>query len=824
MKTVYTCKYCGFGTRFLKLYLRHCSVEHENHPLFSVNCPIDDCDCTFHKVNSLRKHIYRKHKNKSNLLNSDKAIDSSITNGDSDQFVGVESDNISLEKFESENEEVAFECENNSCASRPTSVVKYEQEINKFLLNLRVKKLITESCSEEIATKFRDLVGHCIDETTSVLSNPEVTSKLSVNEVNNIISPLQNLNSSLSNLDSIYKQKQKIKQGPYVAPVSIDIGDGDKIVYVPLLENLKCLLSHEDIVSFIIDNHHQIRSNHSNGVIHNFRSSEKCQQNSFLLSSNNIHISLYIDDFVLTNPLGTSAKTHKLCAIYYLINNIPFALRSKLHNIQLVSLFPSSHIKKHGFDIILRKLVEDLKILETNGVNVELNGQHVIFFGTITALVADNLASHEIGGYITSFSGFRRCRFCNGTSDSIQLYFNESKFQLRTPDSYDSQVIQVIDNPHMSSVYGIKNNCILNELENFHICWSAPSDIAHDVYEGLCLDLLKIVIEHCLLHKFFSLKFLNNIISSFSYSGRDRANKPAQILSTSQNCVTIKETAAQCHNLLRLLPYFVGHLIPESDRYWKCYIMFLNVLDYILAPSLHIGHIKHMEDLISEFLFTYKNLDDTVKIKPKGHFLLHYATQYQYFGPLIEYSTLRFESKHSSLKSVFSNCKNFINPCYTIADRHQYLQSLHHMEKDFILEDYSEFSRKFSLVTVSSMNCELIEQIENKHSSETLKMYKSVESCGITYELGNVLLYGCDDEYQFGLIENITCISNSLYFILKKCDIVEFNTHLHGYILQVNDNYLLLDKKNVFSPFSLPAYKTQDNELYVRLHHFVHGL
>lgn len=32
---------------------------------------------------------------------------------------------------------------------------------------------------------------------------------------------------------------------------------------------------------------------------------------------------IYIDDFELCNPLGTSCKKHKLCAVYWVLNNLP---------------------------------------------------------------------------------------------------------------------------------------------------------------------------------------------------------------------------------------------------------------------------------------------------------------------------------------------------------------------------------------------------------------------------------------------------------------------------------------------------------------------
>lgn len=53
-----------------------------------------------------------------------------------------------------------------------------------------------------------------------------------------------------------------------------------------------------------------------------------------------LHISLglYIDDFELYNPLGTSRKIHKITAVYWVILNLPSKFPSTLHSIHLALL------------------------------------------------------------------------------------------------------------------------------------------------------------------------------------------------------------------------------------------------------------------------------------------------------------------------------------------------------------------------------------------------------------------------------------------------------------------------------------------------------
>ena len=54
------------------------------------------------------------------------------------------------------------------------------------------------------------------------------------------------------------------------------------------------------------------------------------------------------------------------------------------------------------------------------GIPFEVNGVAMHFSGTIGLCLADNLGSHSWGGFMESFSAYRKCRFCMGTPEDIQ--------------------------------------------------------------------------------------------------------------------------------------------------------------------------------------------------------------------------------------------------------------------------------------------------------------------------------------------------------------------------------------------------------------------
>lgn len=104
-----------------------------------------------------------------------------------------------------------------------------------------------------------------------------------------------------------------------------------------------------------------------------------------------IHLLIFQDAFETVNPLGSARCIHKIVGIYYTLLNIPPELRSTVDHMQLILLCRDSYFK--DTNNCLRKLVSDLKDLETQGVLIL--GKR--YKGFVTSLLGDNLGHHEIG-------------------------------------------------------------------------------------------------------------------------------------------------------------------------------------------------------------------------------------------------------------------------------------------------------------------------------------------------------------------------------------------------------------------------------------------
>lgn len=218
-----------------------------------------------------------------------------------------------------------------------------------------------------------------------------------------------------------------------------------------------------------------------------------------------ITLCLYIDDFEVANPLGTSKRKHKLWFIYWVLGNLHPKYRSSLHSIQLALLCKISYIKEYGYSEILHPLVQDLVSLEQPGVYVEQLGSSIK--GTVLFVAADNLAAHSLGGFFESFTVSRMCRFCMAKREEIQLKeVRTGTFQPRTKESHDRHVLDVLEDSTMSQEYGVKGNCSLTlSLEHFHVVDGYPPDLLHDLLEGVVPLELALCLKGLISKGYFTL-------------------------------------------------------------------------------------------------------------------------------------------------------------------------------------------------------------------------------------------------------------------------------------------------------------------------------
>ena len=232
----------------------------------------------------------------------------------------------------------------------------------------------------------------------------------------------------------------------------------DKFVYVPILGTLKSMFRNSELCKSFLQDKQQQESIFGSYFKTN---AVFCQEKHAL------QIQLYYDDFETANPLGSKKGIHKLGCIYFILRNLPPKCNSVFMNIHVVALFHSQDLKKYGFSEILKPLIDDVKKLEIEGIEVPFSDSPLL--GSIIQVTGDNLGLHGLFGYLESFSATYCCRFCLSTKEELQSVFTEDHPGLifRTKEIHTEHCAALQEDPMSVSTFGVQKTCELNTLHFF---------------------------------------------------------------------------------------------------------------------------------------------------------------------------------------------------------------------------------------------------------------------------------------------------------------------------------------------------------------------
>ncbi|XP_056289148.1 uncharacterized protein LOC130205674 [Pseudoliparis swirei] len=295
----------------------------------------------------------------------------------------------------------------------------------------------------------------------------------------------------------------------------------DKFVYIPILKTLQFIYNHPNVKEMM-----QTESNSGDNLLKDLCDGDLFKSHAlFSKQKHAIQIQLFYDDFETANPLGSKRGIHKLGAIYFTLRNFSPKYNSALHNIHLVSLFHAQDIKTYGFSKILDPIVQDIKILEKDGIRVPLYDDLV--YGTIVQVTGDNLGLHCLFGFVQSFVARYCCRFCLADKEDFQTEFTEDspKITMRTQALHAEHCQQMETNPRLPYVMGVKQSCLLNSLQYFNTCEHFSVDIMHDILEGVAQFEMKLIILH-VIDQYTTSKEVDRRIKSFNYGYMEQNNKP----------------------------------------------------------------------------------------------------------------------------------------------------------------------------------------------------------------------------------------------------------------------------------------------------------
>ncbi|XP_037401910.1 uncharacterized protein LOC119265406 isoform X2 [Pygocentrus nattereri] len=877
---IWLCKICNFSSLKRLALLKHYRLQHGHFGRNqSIPCLHSDCPCSFRTWGALRTHLSRDHPQTTKpgqLLSFTCLVCNSCyfhterqyfehLGGHLKKFETVpcvfkECDyktNIyttfhshksrkhnphSVEDFKTavfrENHgQVLEESEVSECENYCDSVLEADEDLKKTIikrLGLVLLKLecifnVSNTCIDELVEELCFLTssasGPVLKEIIlSTLRKHGCTFEDSV--ISELVNDLCQLNPFCAALgvdgplSTHYRRDQFIKEHlSLTEPIEYILDGSEKktFQYVPILPMLSQLLSNRHIEDTILQNRKPsddfsgYRSLHDGSFL---------KQNTFFCGQElKLPLVVYIDDFEVCNPLGTSRKKHKVTAVYWVFADIPATLRSTLTSIYLAVLCKTADVNQYGYPKVMEPLLRDLKSLEDDGIFVPSLGE--VVKGTVFAVVADNLAAHSVGGFVESFSSSYFCRFCLAERSRIQEHeVGPGTFPPRTKSNYALHVNAALSDTAEAHHCGVKRQCpISDKLSYFHATSGYPPDVLHDLLEGIVPFELALSLNVFIKKKYISLQELNHSISQFPYKWNDKTNCPQPIPLTFASRKSIGGNAHENWCLLRMLPFMIGDRVPEDDAVWQLLMALKDVVELVMAPVHTDETLGYMESKISEHRYRFLDVFPQETLKPKHHFLEHYPELTTSFGPLVALWTMRFEAKHRFFKRIVRQTGSFRNILRTMARKHQSMIAYHLHDAD--AQRPMLTVSKMTQVAVEVLKDSIRESFARKFPrTEVVNMTDKVTILGTSYCVGMLLPFGSTGGLpDFGEILQIIILHESPVFVLRLLG-GWYHEHLRSFKVEPTGEIEVILHSELKDAYPLAAYNTADGRM-VSLKHFI---
>lgn len=528
----------------------------------------------------------------------------------------------------------------------------------------------------------------------------------------------------------------------------------------------------------------------------------------------------FSDDYETGNCLGSRAGSNKLCGTYVSIPCFPPHLQS-LNTIFHALIYYSKDCQEYGNFAVFRTLIRELGELEKCGVEINLsNEKKKIIFFKLGSILGDNLGLHSLLGFVENFHSFYSCRFCNMDVVQRSLATLEDKRFLRVKVSYETDIR--LKDP---SSTGVKENCIFNCLQNFHVLDNSVVDIMHDFIEGvLKRDIFDILNYYINTAKLFSLVDLTTRMKLHDFGEFDIRNKPPDILPSHLKGGSLKMSAGEMQTFTRHFGIMMRDLIPDDDKVYRLYINLLQILDIILARSIQKNCKGLLSTLVSEHHLLVRNIFNR-KCKTKEHNLIHYDSIMHSSGPLINFSGMRWEAKHKESKMIAAVSNSRVNVCYTLGLKHQFkfayqMQSNTMFPKELLIGIEKKVTMKqLFLLTINDDDNDHNNFVIHRFSCKTVSTYDWIEKREIKYKPNMLLCIShANCKLHFGIIKYIIKENDTIYFACQKL-ITIFDMHCHAFkVINIKYEEYVIRYNDLIDVYTVSLIQKSENN-YILQHY-----
>lgn len=647
--------------------------------------------------------------------------------------------------------------------------------------------------------------------------------------------------------------KMLIEKFGMVQPESCTIGTGlqwkkkiingqasyriEKVTYdgyiIPFSKNLANLLKNDDIRRNI-----ETPKPHVNGTYRTVLDGSVYRKGDFFRNHKNaLAIIFYYDDVNLANLHGSASKEHKMSMFYWTIANIDPEYRSSQNCTQLYAIVKTKYLKKQGaLAKILQSFKSDIKKLETDGLDVEINGAVQNFKGSLLFSAGDTPASALLGGFKESVAALRPCRSCMTNREDWKHHFHQDYFQMRNKLLHEEHVTIVTD-PTITKAacsfwkkhYGVNGRSCLMDIMDVTKC--LPQDAMHILIEGPLEIACKLFIRYGIEENAFTLDDLNTSMKNFNF-GHFKNDKPAPVLNEHlQDGGSLRQSAAQMITLSYTLLFLVREwtVLRDSEdlnNRIDCHVKLLQIMNVSLAYEIREESVDLLGRMIEIFITDFNNLYPGALV-PKFHFLIHLPEYIKLFGPARQQWCFRFEAAHAYFKGLIPVLKNFKNMAYSLAYRHQARlcsRLANTPSKKFLYKE--DYVAPGQTVLVRNLPfARIFQEIITEADWLTCKMmrFSKLIVNGTQYHVKSIILLQCNDEDlpEFGEISEIFIYDEVKLIVFLKLETIEFDFKLNAYYVRkpIHSQRFVKDVKSLIFPHPLSSFTALGNKYISLINH-----
>ncbi|XP_031341312.1 uncharacterized protein LOC116169372 isoform X1 [Photinus pyralis] len=782
------CSICSkdFSNSDLNKFIIH--LEYAHSMRYNYDCPI--CRRSFSRRDNFKNHLRTQHNN-STTTDTFLKNDSNIPTQDEMQISSESNNEISEEPI------FVFDAD--------AKAKEFENIVKESVLHLIATLHNEISIPRSFIQKIIDLISKFLNAGfLSILKEFMLPSDCLTNiqKAKDLIDFLavcfEPLDTEYKRLQFFYRSKKYIEPQLKIIGSSWDVSNKNNktsmilknrtCTFIPVSETLNKFLALPGTLKYISEYMTQsyASKNSDNSIYNNLLNGslwEEVLQNS--QGKAFIPLILYFDDFETSNPLGSHAGVYKVGVVYFSIAALPPQYISRLENIFPCLIFHSSERTEFGNEAIFNCLLEDLKSLESNGIIV--NNLRLYF--NVILLVGDNLGVNSVLGFVESFSANYFCRFCI-TSKTVTQYQPEL-------DLSNNRLRFMYDQHVKNKEYGVKEYCIWNGLNYFHVYNNQSLDIMHDLYEGIHRYDMAQILKVLLQSEVFTLETLNSRVKYFKYEFCEK-NHPPVIKKEHIEKGMLILSSSEMETFVKNFRYFVGDLVPINNNAWLVYLQLLKITEILSQTKISSSCITLLDTLIPKYLSELKKVFPHITLKPKHHLLLHYTMVLRKIGPVSKISCERFEAKHRELKKIANNVSTRKNIPLTLAKKCQMQFVARCLSMQRALDDRISMSRpNFDTLNVETYTFS---------NDVNLNFYKNnfyqvnwYEKNGIRFVIDDVVL--CSINIQiYCIIKHILVQHNDssiCYFVCEKLNTENEIPHYRSFMVAFTNTHVFVKSDNV---------------------------